>query len=83
MKESDQDKRQRRAQNAVKAIAESGDPPSVIRSELTRLQQYLNVVWDEAQDSARGWKDDDFEVRPVMLHDVPPVGKEQGREARV
>lgn len=40
-------RRQRAAQKAIKAIAESGDDPTVILAELARVRSYLDRCWYE------------------------------------
>lgn len=42
MAETDREKRQRRAQTAVLAIVESGDPPEVIAAELGRVVAFAS-----------------------------------------
>ena len=56
VKESPQDRRQRTAQNAVVAIAESDDPPAVRVQQLGRIAAYASSLlceaWAEIEDGS-------------------------------
>jgi len=70
-KETATESRQRKAQLAVVAIAESDDSAEVKLAELARLRRFIirseDQCWVEQERRTEGEIGDDYEVHPIRL----------------